>query len=251
MLLAIDVGNTDTKFGVSDGNTWTVWRKPTNDLSDAGEWLSHQFSNTPTLQPLNASILKVGCACVVPSVEQTITNVAKTLFRQEVLFLRATMPFGLKVDYDPPESLGADRFANCLGALKQFSPPIIVVDFGSATTFDVVQENMYIGGAIMPGVKMQAEMLARGTSQLPEAPLIVPDSAIGASTEQAIQAGIVFGHVGAVEGILARIQTECANCATVVATGGLSHLFIGATEAINHFVPNLTLDGIAAALQIS
>jgi len=244
MLLAIDVGNTDTKFGLSDGKTWTVWRRSTDDMVDVERWLDAMFAGAK----LSLDVDRAGCASVVPRVDNLVAGAVRNLFKQDLFFLRPEVDLGIKVRYNPPETLGADRLANCLGAVKQFSAPIIIVDFGSATTFDVVRDHTFIGGAIMPGVKLQLAQLARSTAKLQVVKLLMPKEAIGTSTEEAIQSGIVLGHIGAVEGIIARMQAECANCATVVATGGLSHLFMGATESISHFVPNLTLDGIAAAL---
>ena len=245
MLLAIDIGNTDSKFGVSDGETWVVWRRPTDDLLDLSAWLKAMF----TAANIPLEIDRIGCASVVPRVDPLIKDVAKNLFNREVLFINPKLDFGVKVRYTPPESLGADRLANCLGALKQFTAPMIIVDFGSATTFDVVRDNAFIGGAIMPGVRLQADILAHGTANLPDVPVELPAFVIGTSTSEAIQSGIVLGHISAVEGMVKRIQSECDNRATVIATGGLAHLFIGATDAINHYVPNLTLDGIASTLQ--
>lgn len=247
MLLAIDAGNTDTKFGVHDDNSWVaVWRKPTSELADLDSWLREQFAQAQ----LGADFEFAACASVVPSAESSIAAGVKNAFGQEVQFLRSTMDFGLEVRYEPPESVGIDRLMNCLGASRQFPAPLVVIDFGSATTFDVVRDGRFLGGAILPGLELQAEMLSKGTAQLQEVPLEIPQFGIGNSTVLALQSGLVFGHIGAVEGIVARIRGELGEEPTMVATGGLSHLFIGATEAIQHFVPYLTLEGVAVAVTL-
>jgi type III pantothenate kinase len=189
----------------------------------------------------------VACCSVVPAWDPTLRRLARLLCDADIFFLRTGDQVGVKVNYDPPSSLGADRVANVLGALKQHKPPVIVIDFGSATTLDVITDAGFVGGAILPGVAIQAEAISRRAAQLPKVPLSVPHKVIANNTMEALQAGIILGHVSAIEGLVARIKQELGTPATVVATGGLSHLFMGATPAIHHFVPQLTLDGIAAA----
>lgn len=249
MLLAIDIGNTDIKFGVKDGNEWrAVWRRPTSDRSSTSRWLKDCLAGAS----LSAKAVDaVMAASVVPPANERINQACNTLFHVEPEFLKfekdgGAAYHGLKISYDPPQSLGVDRLANVIGALEGFQAPLIVIDFGSATTLDVVEGYAFIGGAILPGMRLQAKCLGRGTSQLPEISLDVPPHAVGRSTLEAIQSGIVLGHVSAVEGLVARIAKELAEPPTVIATGGLSHFLIGATETIHHFVPNLTLEGIAA-----
>lgn len=245
MLLAIDVGNTDTKFGVHHNGTWmAVWRRATqaDDAEILTAWLTECFSRAE----IAFGVEGVACASVVPGRDASIAALGREAFGKEVFFLTAETVHGLEIAYDPPESLGADRIANALGALAQYPPPLVVIDFGSATTFDVVVDRRFVGGAILPGVALQIQSLVGGTAQLPSIPLSMPVSAIGGSTVGSLQSGIVLGHVGAVEGLARRISAELEAKPTVIATGGLSHLFIGATEAIDHFVPMLTLDGIVA-----
>jgi type III pantothenate kinase len=248
MRLAIDVGNTDTKFGLADGEEWLgIWRRPTHDGCDANQivdWLANNVNEAG----LPLQVQEAACVSVVPEIESVICDVAKSVTGLEPVFLRPALVTRVKVLYEPADSLGPDRLANALGALKEFAAPVIVVDFGTATTLDVCSEEGFLGGAILPGVKLQLESLAQGTSKLSEVEARVPPLAIGRSTKDSLQSGVVLGHVAAVEGLILRMQKELPKPATVIGTGGLSHLFIGATESIHHFVPQLTLQGVLTIL---
>jgi type III pantothenate kinase len=245
MLLAIDVGNTDTKLGLSDGSNWLgIWRRPTHGEGDLASWLSQNMAEAG----IEGSITAAACVSVVPDLDGMIIELSRALTGSEPRFLRAA-EVSLKIYYQPPNSLGADRIANVLGALKQYPAPVIAVDFGTATTLDVCSQDGILGGAILPGVKLQITSLAQGTSKLPEVDAIIPESTIGQSTASAIQSGVVLGHVAAVEGLVARAQNELGVPATVLGTGGLSHLFIGLTPAIHHFMPQLTLDGVLTLVE--
>jgi len=248
MLLAIDVGNSDTKFGFSNGHEWLgVWRRPTHppgDASQIAQWLGDNLSKAGI--PLQVE--RVACVSVVPENEQLITDLSSLVNGKEPVFLHAGLIPSLKIFYEPQDSVGADRLANVLGALKQYPAPLIVVDFGTATTLDVCSEEGFLGGAILPGVKLQIASLAQRTSKLSEVEATAPQSAIGQSTTAAVQSGVVLGHVAAVEGLIAKIQKELPLPATVLGTGGLAHLFMGQTPAIHHFVPQLTLEGALSLL---
>lgn len=248
MRLAIDVGNSDTKFGLAGGREFLgVWRRPTHDDCDAEqivEWLAQNASDAS----LDLRVEAVGCASVVPEKDTAISQVSKLLCGSEPVFLRPNLVTKIKVLYQPPDSLGPDRLANALGALEQFPAPVIVVDFGTATTVDVCSEEGFLGGAILPGVKLQLESLSQRTSKLKNVEARVPPLAIGQTTADALQSGVVLGQVAAVEGLIVRMQRELPKPPTVLGTGGLSHLFIGTTDSIHHFVPQLTLQGILTLL---
>jgi type III pantothenate kinase len=153
---------------------------------------------------------------------------------------------------DNPREVGADRVVNAAAARHMFEGPLIVIDFGTATTFDVVsREGEYIGGAISPGIVLAAEALFTRTAQLPRVELVRPKNAIAKSTVSAMQSGIIYGYVGLVEGMVARIQSEMAQKARVVATGGLSPLIARETSIINTVEPDLTLIGLRIILELN
>jgi type III pantothenate kinase len=248
MLLAIDAGNTDIKFGIHDSGAWLgIWRVPTSDLINAADATSWMLDNIKQAV-IEGKIDSVAAVSVVPSVNRVIDGVSQKLTGKEAFFVSPASVQSLQVFYKPSGSLGADRLASALGALAQFTAPLIVLDFGSATTIDVITGEGFLGGAILPGVRMQMESLFRRTEQLPEVGLAFPPNAIGSSTEHCIQSGILFGHLAAVEGMIDRFTGALKEKPTVVATGGLSHLFIGTTSKIHHFVSALTLDGVVKAL---
>jgi type III pantothenate kinase len=248
MRLAIDVGNSDTKFGFHLNGQWAgVWRRPTALVEDPQE-LADWLASTASGAGLPMEIEAVACVSVVPEKDAVIQGVAPLISGKEAVFLRPLEVTGLKLLYNPPESIGADRIANILGALKQYQAPLIVVDFGTATTLEVCSEEGFIGGAILPGVKLQLESLGSGTSKLPEIEPIPMERAIGQDTRESILSGVVLGHVAAIEGLIARTQSELTKPATVLGTGGFAHLFMGATQGIQHYVPQLTLEGALSIL---
>jgi type III pantothenate kinase len=245
MLLAIDVGNTHTVFGVWDGSKWVqTWRHRTDIEATEDEvaaWLRSMFQ----LSGLEFAVDSVACASVVPGFDRTIEMLAKSYFRKPVLFLRGNSDHGIKVDYQPATAVGADRIANAIGALALFEPPIIVVDFGTATTFDVIDaEGTYLGGAILPGPLTSLQALVSKTAKLPAIELNAPTTAIGKSTTHSIESGIMFGYAGAIDAISSKISSELGNRPTVIATGGLSQKFHSLCAEIDGLEPMLTLDGI-------
>jgi type III pantothenate kinase len=248
MLLAIDAGNTDVKFGIHDNGAWlTIWRVPTSLNVRADDVAASVLENIKQAG-ISGVIDSVGAVSVVPHVNSVIDDVSRKLTEREAFFVSPASVQTIKVFYKPTGSLGTDRLATALGALAQFTAPLIVLDFGSATTIDVITREGFLGGAILPGMRMQMESLFRRTAQLPEVDLAFPSNVIGSSTVHCIQSGIMFGHLAAVEGMIDRFTRELKENTTVVATGGLSPLLIGATEKIHHFVSTLTLDGVVAAM---
>lgn len=251
MLLAIDVGNTHTVYGVHDGTEWrNVWRRMTNpdDTEDqiAG-WLSSLFR----LSELKFHVEHAICASVVPSLNLTLSLLCERWLKTELVFLRTGESVGLKVIYEPKTSVGADRLANALGALQKYEPPLIVVDFGTGTNFDVVdRDGSYIGGAIMPGVLVGSEALFRRAAKLPHVngiDLVAPQRAIGKSTVESLQSGIVLGYASAIDGLVTRMASELECDCRVVSTGGLGSMFLGVCQTIEAFEPYLTLDGLRVA----
>ncbi len=190
------------------------------------EWLAQRAGEAS----LDLRVGGVVCASVVPEQEAAISEVAKLLTGFEPIFLRPNLITKIKVLYQPPDSLGPDRLANVLGGLEEFQAPLIIVDFGTATTLDVCSEEGFLGGAILPGVRLQLESLSKGTSKLKEVEARVPPVAMASPPASALQSGVVLGQVSAVEGLVHRMQKELSKPATVLKMG-LPHLFIGATES--------------------
>ena len=252
MLLAIDVGNTHTVFGVwHDGRWASQWRHrtdPETTEDQLGAWLRTMFE----LAGLPWRVERVACACVAPAMVEPIRLLASRWLAVEPWFLRDGPSVGLDVRYQPPASVGADRLANALGALALVEPPFVVVDFGTGTNFDAVdREGRYVGGAIMPGVLVGSEALFRRAAKLPHVEglsLAAPPRAIGGTTVESLQSGIVLGYAAAIDGLVARMDGELGGGCRTLATGGLGGMFAGLCERLERYEPTLTLDGLRIAV---
>ncbi len=251
MLLAIDVGNTHAVFGVWHEGRWAAqWRHATDPETtedQLGAWLRTMFD----MAGLPWTVARVVCACVVPPMVEPIRLLTKRWLGIETTFLRDGASVGLTVAYTPPTSVGADRLANALGALERYRPPLIVVDFGTGTNFDAVdRDGRYVGGAIMPGILVGSEALFRRAAKLPHVEglaLAAPARAIGGSTVESLQSGIVLGYAAAIDGLAMRMEGELGGDCRVLATGGLGAMFLDLCERIDSFEPTLTLDGLRIA----
>lgn len=246
MLLAIDVGNTHTVYGLRIGGEWRhVWRRATEVEATEDElaaWLDALFRLAGVVERPTGVV----CASVVPAMNAALVELSRKWFSRDVYFLDAASS-GLEIHYQPVTAVGADRLANAIGALEKYEPPVVVVDFGTATTFDAIDgDRAYVGGAILPGVLVAAEALVRRTAKLPQIDLHAPAKAIGTTTVDSLQSGLVLGYAGAIDTLVERISGELGG-ATVLATGGLSGMFIGVCRTLKHHEPNLTLDGLALA----
>jgi type III pantothenate kinase len=248
MLLAIDVGNTHTVFGLYDGSTWvSTWRRSTymrETEDDLAVWLRGLFDLAGIPWRVDTAI----CGSVVPQVNDALSRMCERYLGRRLRFLTSGEDVGLPVSYEPPHVVGADRIANALAALERFAPPIIVVDFGTATTFDVVDGNgVYVGGAILPGVAISAQSLVERTAKLPQVEFLPPKTAIGTTTTHSLQSGIMFGYAGAIDALADRIRVELGGQAKIISTGGLGRLFLGLCRSVESHEPTLTLDGLAIA----
>jgi len=246
MRLAIDVGNTHTVYAVHDGESWRArWRRATSpdDTSDVvAVWLRGVFE----LSGLPFRVDGASCVSVVPFLDVVLDHLCERYLNVRLLFLRSEDDHGFPIDYDPPTSLGADRICNCLGALAKYAPPILVIDFGTATKFDAVDASgQFVGGAIMPGLRVSSQALAEHAPRLPVVGLRPPKQAIGKNTKDALQSGIMLGYAGAVDTLARKILEELGG-GLVVATGGLGSLFLGVCETFDTYEPMLTLDGLLA-----
>lgn len=251
MLLAIDAGNTNVVFAVWDGTAWRgQWRLATIGERTSDEyaaWL-HQVMAWEGLSP--ADIEAAVIASVVPAVLWHLRRLCSSRFGIEPLVVSAELDWGFRIRTDNPNEVGADRLVNALAARARFRCPLVVVDFGTATTFDVVDAaGDYVGGVIAPGINLSLEALHRAAAALPRVAVARPSAVIGRSTVPAMQSGIFWGYVGLIEGIVRRLEAELGAQPTVIATGGLAPLFADGTSVINHIVPDLTLDGLVLLAQ--
>lgn len=250
MLLAIDSGNTNTVFAVfdNDGTVLGEWRSSTNANRTADEfavWLSQlmSFEGLKAKDIDNAII-----ATVVPAMLFGLQTLCRKYFKVEPLIVGdPKVSLGIEVFLDRPEEVGADRLVNAIAAHEMYQGPLIVIDFGTATTFDVVDENgNYCGGAIAPGINLSLEALHMAAAKLPRVAIGRPEKAIGKGTTTAMQSGIFWGYIGMIEGLTQRMKEEFGAEMTVIATGGLSSLFAKSTDVIQHSDTDLTLRGLLA-----
>ncbi len=246
MLLAIDIGNTNVTLGVFDGDTiqadWRLRSSRHASKDEVGMNLMGLFQHAG----LTASDLDGVClASVVPPLTGTYVQACKQYLKTTPLVVETGVKTGVKVMVSEPRSVGADRIVNACAVKEKVGGPAIVVDFGTATTFDALdKEGNYLGGAIAPGLEIAADSLSGRTAKLPRVELVVPPKVIGKTTIDAIRSGLVYGYVALVEGMIERISDELSDDPVVVATGGLAGLISSLTDSIDQVEPNLTLDGL-------
>jgi type III pantothenate kinase len=246
MLLAIDIGNTDITLGVFDGDDLkATWHMATGIHRRADEYAAVLLNLLQHQEMKLTDIKDVAMCCVVPPLVATFEDMVQRYFGASPLVVGAGVKTGVRIRLDNPREAGADRIVNAAAAHHLYGGPVIIADLGTATTFDVVsKEGDYLGGVIAPGIGIGAESLVTRTAVLPRVELARPKRTIGTSTTAAMQSGIVFGYVGLVEGIIARIQQELGEKATVVATGGFAKLIAAETGVFNTINPNITLIGL-------
>jgi type III pantothenate kinase len=246
MLLVVDAGNTNVVFAVRDQSGWRgTWRIHTEAQRTADEyavWLLALVSHAG-LTPQDVSAAVIGT--VVPAALYHLRALCREYFDVEPLVARSILDWGFDIRVDNPAEVGADRLLNALAGQHRFGGPLIVVDFGTATTFDVVdRDGAYLGGVICPGINLSIEALHQAAAQLPRIGIARPQSVIGRSTVPAMQSGVYWGYVGMIEGLVARIKAEYGGPMKVIATGGLAPLFAEGTMLIERIEPDLTLEGL-------
>jgi type III pantothenate kinase len=251
MLLAVNINNTETKVGLFRGDSLeSHWRLTTTPSRTPDEWAAtltaYLAQAGRSTQEVRAAIV----ASVVPPVTQGLCEAVEraTTVTPVVVDGRSALPITL--DVEEPLQVGADRLLNTLAAAQLFHRDTIVVDFGTATTFDCITgDGRFLGGVIMPGIRTASDALIRGTAKLPATDLAPPTRAIGRRTEEAIRAGVLLGTADAVDGIVRRIKAEWPNGATpqVIATGGLADLVVPLVHEIESVHPDLTLTGLRIA----
>lgn len=246
MLLAMDVGNTQTVFGVFQGNKirhrLRIATDATRTVDGWGLLLDSFAANRHfKLKQLKHAIM----ASVVPNIGPLLAEAARTYAATEVLQVTPGLDLGLTIAYDNPREVGADRIANAIGALARYKTPAVVVDLGTATTFDVISaRGEYRGGLILPGVETSFYGLSQKAALLPRVDLHMPGKVIGTTTRESMQAGIMFGTIDQIRGILGRIEKELKAKCTVVLTGGLAGLFGPAFKKDATVDIDLTLRGL-------
>ena len=250
MLLAVDVGNTNVVFAVIDGRDirarWRIATDPRRTGDEYAVWLVQLLAlEGMSRDQIDAMIVST----VVPRARHNIEVLGKKYFGIAPTFVgEGEGGWGIEIDVDDPRSLGADRAVNAIAAHAVYDGDLIVVDFGTATTFDVVDFNgAYKGGIIAPGINLSLEALVANAAKLPRIAIDVPrvKSVTGRNTEDQMQIGVFWGYVAMMEGLIARLKDEIGRPTKVVATGGLALLFDKHTEIFDHVDPDLTLTGLA------
>jgi type III pantothenate kinase len=246
MLLCIDIGNTNIKFGLfNDDRPRAHWRISTNRAQLADEYAMLLLDLFASERIPSTDVTGCAISSVVPPLTPVFLEVSKYYLKQEPIVVRPGTKTGLSVRTDHPTEVGADLIANAVAARQMYGVPAIVIGFGSATTFAAVSaQGDYVGTAIAPGIATGAEALFRFTAQLPQVELARPPHAIGKNTIHSMQSGLVFGFAGLVEGVVKRMSSELDGRAHVVATGGLAEVIAAETSVIEVVEPDLTLMGL-------
>jgi type III pantothenate kinase len=246
MLLAIEQGNTNTVFAVHDGQDWIAqWRTATDSTRTADEyavWIS-QFLQMQglALKVLDACIIST----VVPQSLFNLRNLSRRYLKAEPLVVGENAKLGIALRIDNPAEAGADRLVNAIGAYVKYGGPLIVVDSGTATNFDIIGEDgAFEGGVIAPGVNLSMEALHKAAARLPRVAIQRPAKVIGTDTVGNMQSGIYWGYVSLIEGLIDRIKAEYGRPMRVIGTGGVASLFQGATDRIDDFDPDITVRGL-------
>lgn len=247
MLLAIDSGNTNTLFAIHNGKDWVVeWRIATDSTRTADEY-AVWFYQLLEMQGLTfADINECVISTVVPQGLFNFRNLSRRhLDIEPIIVGESGVDCGIGVRIDNPKEVGADRLVTSLGAVQNYSGPLIIIDSGTATTFDIVSEDRHFeGGIIAPGINLSVRALHDAAAKLPRIAIRKPEKVIGKGTVAAMQSGIFWGYIGLIDGLVNRIKKEDGRDFTVIGTGGVASLFEGASETIQVYDPNLTINGL-------
>jgi len=244
-IIAIDIGNSETNVGVGNSTKWESYRYTTRKTITSDELLM-MFKTTIDLSKLNDKAVDGVIVCsVVPQITDSVVSAISEFTTKDVLVVGPGIKTGLKVNIDNPKELGPDRIANSVGCFKKTNKEVVIVDLGTATTFDVVNSNKeYLGGSIAPGIKISLDALISKTSSLKSVELKEPDKVIGKNTYEAIQSGLVLGHASMIDSMLEKIVLESNLSPGVVITGGLGTLIQPVLNINSSYEKNLTLDGL-------
>ncbi len=246
MLLTIDIGNTNIVMGLFDGkeliNSWRLRTIQDRTVDEFEVLLSQRWS----VSGFEASqINEIVIACVVPPILKSLTTALKRMCHIEPLIVGPGVKTGISILLDNPKEVGADRVVNAVAAHNRFKSGIIVVDFGTATTFDCISPKAeYLGGAIAPGIRISTQALIKNTAQLPDVEILKPNSVVGKNTVDGLKSGFFYGYIGLVDGLVERLQNELDFPCHVIATGGIAALIAGDSRTIQEVDSLLTLKGL-------
>jgi type III pantothenate kinase len=246
MLLAVDVGNTNVTMALFDGDKLVADWRVTSHRERTADELAVELRQLFELRGFEIGVVDgVVIASVVPTVNPALVEASRRYLNCEPLMVGPGVKTSVRIRYDNPKDVGADRIANALAAYTKYGGPIVVIDFGTAVTYDAINaDGDYLGGAIAPGVEISLEALVSHTAMLRRVEPVAPDSVIGRNTVASIQSGLVWGFVAQVEGMVERMVAELGGSAEVIATGGQAALVAGLTDVIKSTDPLLTLEGL-------
>ncbi|HWH06743.1 MAG TPA: type III pantothenate kinase [Gaiellaceae bacterium] len=241
MLLAVDVGNTQTVLGLYDGDRLADSFRLATDRSRTGDEIGVTLGSLFELEEVDGICLST----TVPALQREWERVAERWAQAPLLVLGPGVRTGIPIRYDDPREVGPDRIANAVAAAEKYGPPCIVVDFGTSTNFDIVSpEGEYVGGVLAPGIEVSMDALFARAARLVKVDFVAPATVIGKTTVGGLQSGLVYGFAGQVDGIVERIRGELGVDAPTVATGGLAELIAPHARTLDRVDPTLTLDGL-------
>jgi type III pantothenate kinase len=246
MLLAVDVGNTQTVLGLFDGERLAEHWRAATEAERTGDELAALLSDLLSLRGLGFDDVSAIClSSAVPLLVRSYQELAERHIGAPLLVLGPGTRTGIPVLYDDPREVGPDRIANAVAARERYGAPCIVVDFGTSTNFDAVSaQGEYVGGVLAPGIEVSMDALFARAARLTKVDFVEPETVIGKTTVSALQSGLVYGFAGQVDGIVERIRAELGDNAPVIATGGLAELIAPHSRTIEKVDPLLTLDGL-------
>ena len=246
MLLTIDIGNTNLTLGLYEGEQLGAhWRLATDHNRMPDEYGLQFLGLLQNAGKTLKDIHGISLASVVPPLTGRVIQACREYLKQEPLIVDTGVKTGIKIHYEDPKAVGADRVCDAVAVMKFYGGPACVVDFGTATTFNAItKEGEYLGGAITAGINLAAESLFTRAAKLPRIDLQRPPSVIGRNTIHAMQSGLLFGYVSMVEGMVARFRSELGSDMKVIATGGMAEVIAKETQVVNFIAPWLTLDGL-------
>ena len=253
MLLVININNTNTMLGLFHSHKWVANWRVSSDRAKLVDEYGMLLKNLFDFEGFRwEDISAVAIASVVPPLTTTFVDMSRRFFKRDPLVVSHEINLGVKVRTDYPAEVGADRILNALATHRLHGSPAIVVDFGTATTFDAISaEGDYLGGAIAPGLGIAAEALFSRTAKLPRIELVAPPAAIGPNTIQCMQSGLVLGYVGLIEGLVKRIRAELGGKARVIGTGGMAPVLAKETKVIEVVDQMLTLEGLRLIYELN
>ena len=245
MIFVMDVGNTNIKCGMCEGNVLVHSFRMTTDIDATSDQYGIQmieFFDYLDHAPMDIDGIII--SSVIPSINYTLDHMSREYFKKKPMFVGPGIKTGINIKYDNPKELGTDRIVNAVGAYELFGGPVITIDFGTATSFGAISaKGDFLGGAICPGLRIASDALTENAAKLPRIELKRPETVINKTTVTSMQAGIIYGYVGQVQYIVERMKDEMGG-AKVVATGGFSELIAQETNCIDEIIPTLTLIGL-------